>query len=333
MSDRPLQRTVSPPTPVPNQPITPPAHSLHVSAREVKPTDDRWLGGMSWVPETKGLGWATWDALPLDDEGAAATGGPGPKSEPGPGADELRYQPFFIELASECSAVVDATLDIQARAERQLEAITPLALEEEFWDGLLRPSNLSLRRSTPAVSAYNGQGPDHDDEDDGSPLAHNRLRSGILNPSFVNGSTLTAVTPAVALRLLTLGLARSEVPAKGMIHAPAPLVEAWDAAGMLEKDGPRLITKSRGDIVVAYSGGSWSGPHGLGNDGNADVDTHWAFATDMVEYRLTSPEALERTKSEAWERRTGRMRFRIERVAAITTDLSSLFAVKVDTLT
>lgn len=313
-------QTVAPPTPIVPAPATAPRHSLLTSAQIVNEPDDRWMGGMAWVPEVCGLGWSVWDPRPLNDAGATLTGDDRPlKAEAGDGADESIYQPFFIELEADCSAALHQQ-DLQARARRQLEGITPMALEAEFWDGSLRASNFALVR-TPAQYAW------------APTSAHERIRDGILNPSYSDGSTLTAVSPAVGLKLLSAALARSETPARGMIHAPAPLVEAWNQNGALERDGTRLITRGRGDIVACYSGGSWAGPTAVTGSGeDASTTALWAYATGPVQIRLSEPEPYQ-TMPGAFKRRLNRIAYRIERVAAVTVDPCGTFAVQINPYT
>ena len=325
--------TLSPPTPITPAPATAPRHSLLASGQLVTEDSNRWMGGMEWVPEVCGLGWGVWDPCPLDDEGDPITGRDTYyKSDAGEGADSGVYQPFYVELNSSCHASLHQA-DLDTRARRQLEAITPLAIEGEFWDGTLRATNFSLRGGTPAQYAW-----------DPSPdpvIPHDQIRPGILNPSYDDGATLTAVSPSIALRLLTAALARSGVAARGTIHAPAPLVEAWYQNGSLKEDGVRLITKSRGDVVVSYSGGSWSGPSELGEGGTSDLTGFWAYGTGPVQIRLSEPEILD-TPEVAYRRSGGArsyansvptIEYRVERVAAVTTDPCLSVAVLVSPYT
>lgn len=299
-------------------PVTPAAHSLLVSALPVTENDDRWLGGLVWVPEVCGVSAGVWDPYPVDEAGDPLPPGDNYKSEPVDGAEQVYYHPFTVELESVCSASLHQA-DLKARALRQLEAYTPTMVEGEFWDGTLRAQNFSLVRSTPATSV-------------------NPTELASAGSAVSGGVVGTAVTPETALALLTTGLSKCSGGNRGFIHAPAALVELWTAGGGLRDDGPRLVTKGRGDIVVAYSGGTGRGPGGS----SASLASMWAYATGPVQLRLSGAEVYADMPSSpgprsgagqsagAMHTRTNKIRYRVERQAAVTADPCCAFAVSAD---
>lgn len=300
--------SVGPLRPVPPPPATPPLHSLVASAQPVNETDDRWLAGITWAPETCGVEWGVWDPCPIDDAGHAATG-TNYKSEAGGGAPIQVYSPFTVELESTCNAAM-FQMDLEARARRQLEAYTPRAVELEFWTGSLRPDNFSLVRSTPATVVDVTQ-------DRANPTAF-----GVV------GSTSVPSPDEEALVLLASALRSANAGSRGMIHASSALVERWATKNFLKEDGARLVTKARGDVVVAYTGTDSSGPQGL-STGNRVATTAqaWAYATGMCMLRLSPVEVYANTMGEILDHRDNRIRYRVERSAAVTTEGCASFAV------
>lgn len=300
-------------------PVTPAAHSLIVSALPVTETDDRWLGGLVWVPEVCGVAPGVWDPYPVDEAGDPLPPASNYKSNADDVDDvaQVAYHPFTVELESKCGASLHQA-DLRARALRQIEAYTPTMVEGEFWDGTLRAGNFSLVHGTPSTA-----------------VNPTELAS---SGSAVSGGVIgTAVAPEKALALLTTGLSKCAGGNRGFIHAPAALVELWAAGGGLDTDGARLVTKGRRDIVVAYSGGTGRGPGGSA----ASLASMWAYATGPVQVRLSSAEVYADMPSSggrswpgqsagAMHTRTNTIRYRVERQAAVTADPCCAFAVSAD---
>lgn len=311
--------SIGPLRPITPPPATPPLHSLVASAQLVNETDNRWQAGMTWIPETCGVTWGVWDPCPIDSSGAPATG-TNFKSVAGAGAAVQKYSPFTVELESTCNAAM-YQMDLEARARRQLEAYTPRAVELEFWTGSLRPDNFSLVRGTPTTLVDVTQ-------DRANPGAFGIVDNGAM------------VTDGQGLDLLGAALRSANAGSRGMIHAPAHIVERWARRQYLKEDGPRLITRARGDIVVAYTGTDSSGPQGLASGARVATRAQaWIYATGMCQLRLSDTEVYAGMPTAAggsagaFVASDNRIRYRVERTAAVTTEGCASFACRVPGVT
>jgi hypothetical protein len=215
--------------------------------------------------------------------------------------EPIVYQPFIIEVPYTCSSFGFQAADYEKRAMRQLEATKHKALEHEFWTGTRTPENPSLVNSTP-----------NDDDH-------------VLNPG--GAAAPVAVTPGVALMVLSQALANCGSGGRGMIHATPGLVERWVNLTGVQCDADLIWTCARGDIIVDGSGYPGTGPEGQPAPGPNQV---WAYATGMVNIRMGEPEVFPKEFSEALDRRTNTVTYRGEVVASAVHDLCCTFAVLVD---
>jgi hypothetical protein len=190
---------------------------------------------------------------------------------------------------------------------RQLAAGTGKAIEREFWTGELNLANINLRYWTPAAN--------------------------IVNPG--GWAAPVAVNPALGLALLEQALGVCSTGSRGMIHTP-PVVAERLAQWYLIDDDPacdegecRMLTRSRGDIVIVGSGYDRTvGPFAAANE-LADTEA-WIYATGMVDIRLGEPMIYPETMAEALDRATNTVTYRGERTAAVNPDGCCMFAVLVD---
>lgn len=287
-------------------PATPASHGLIASSVSPTDPDDRWMGGLVWQPELCNVAGGSWVPCPVD-----ANGDPIDLIDKSSGDDwdplpAVRYTPFVVELESVC-AMLPAS-ELAARAVRQLEAYTPKYVEEAFWTGVSgAPGNFTLAAGTSNLTY-------------GSAPAAGRAPGGVLAAS--------AVSAGHALDLLAEGAADGAAGSRAMIHVPARLGERWARLGYLERDGVKLVTRGRGDVVAVYAGSVGSGPVGHGSATPA-TDQLWAYVTPMTSVRLSTAELYSQLP-ESLHHRTNKLRYRVERSAAVTTEGCYSAAVLVD---
>lgn len=291
-----LRKVVEPP------PATAPLHGLVTSVRDVsdREPDNRWEGGFGFLPETcmHVYAWSPACAASGGKPGAGAKHAPDDPSEP---VGEL---PFTLYTTFRCVTAGAPSRDDIGRVTRALEAGTSKGLESEFWSDTLGLGNFSLVNSTPNHAAD--------------------ATGGILNPG---GATPTSVERHLGLALLSQGRADCALGSRGVIHAPVALVELWGMYGYLEKDGRALVTKVRGDIVVAGSGYPGTGPAGQPPTPAGKV---WAYATGMVEVRLSTVEIVPDREAWAIDHRLNQIAYLAERTVAADTDGCCPHAVLID---
>lgn len=154
---------------------TPPLHSLLVTADQPTIENDRWTLGFQFQPENC-IEAEVWDPQCT----AGGEEGVDFKSDAPPNRDTVYYDPYIVETAFTCRTLGFGSIDYAGRAQRQLQAATPKAIEREFWAGTLKPWNFNLVHNT--LNAPAGQ------------------YGGILNAGgagyISHGPVLAATTPA-----------------------------------------------------------------------------------------------------------------------------------------
>ena len=219
----------------------------------------------------------------------------------------LQYQPFVVEVPYTCSTWGFQENDYTGKAMRQLDAGTGKAVEREFWTGELNIANINLQYWTPG--------------------------GNILNPG--GWADPVAVNVALGLALLEQALASCATGSRGMIHAPAVVIERMAQWYLLDddpgcdEDECRLLTRGRGDVVVCGAGYEPQvGPLAAFHD--ISPTESWVYATGMVDVRLGEPMIYPETIAEALDRATNTITYRGERTAAVNPDGCCMFAVLVD---
>jgi len=215
--------------------------------------------------------------------------------------EPIEYAPFIIEVPYTCSSFGFQAADYEAKALRQIDVAKGKALEYEFWTGQKDPDNLNLVYGTP-----------NDDDH-------------ILNPG--GAAAPVAVSPGLALVLLSQALANCGTGSQGMIHATTGLAERWGQLSMYNEDQVGLLLTSRCDIIVSGSGYPGTGPNGQPPPGPHEV---WVYATGMVAIRMGAPMLIPETFSEAFDRHTNTVTYRGEITASAVHDGCCSFAVLVD---
>ncbi len=298
-----MVRVLAPAQVVECPPATAPPHGLRTAARQIFEPDNRWEAGLTFDPETC-LSVRTWDPA-CGTDGSDA----GDFEDADDPPDLLVVRPFQIYVPVTCNSQGYSVRDLEGRATRGLDAGTSKGMEQVFWSGLAGTANYSLVGSTPNVqgNAWDGT-------------------AGVLNASATTAPV--AVSPSTALSLLSQSLGACGLGGRGMIHASPFLVEQWGGNGHIGKDGDRLITKGREDIIVAGSGYSGNGPTG-NPAATGTASARWAFATGMVEYRLGEIDLVSDKIAEVLDRKQDTVTWIAERMVAITTDACCTFAVLV----
>lgn len=279
--------------------VSPPAHSLVVSAIPVTEPDDRWEAGFEFCPELC-VEPAVWSPLcvgtpsyagGLETKSVALTGGPGQPGGPCDPGGTIPYFPFIIESPVECGTRGFAEQDYVGRARRQVEAITPKALEGEFWTGAEVPDN----------------------------------------PHLADGDAVTVIAGGPydarrAVAALNQAIAECASGGRGMIHGTPEAITVLGGSELLAEDGGRLVTRVMRNIVVAGTGYPGTGPNGAA----PAAGTSWLYATGMVQVRLSDIRVVPDTFAEALDRATNMVNYRGERTAAASWDTCCHFAVAVN---
>jgi hypothetical protein len=281
-------------------PATPPLHGLRDSARFIPEVSDRWEMGVRLQPETCATvkAWSSFCAPDREDF-----------DDPDGPSEPLELKSFVLYRGLECDAQSLIASDLEARARRQLEAGTSKGMEAQFWSDDLGLDDWSLVKSTP-----NSQG-----GVDGT--------IGILNADAATAPV--AVSPRLALARLGRALGSCGLGGRGMLHVTADVAEFWVGNGHVEAEGQRLVTKTRGDIVVVGSGYPGTGP--AGNPSATPLaDQSWVYATGMIEYRMTDPRTEGSLPAEVVYRPQNLADFYVQRTVQLSLDGCCVFAVLVD---
>lgn len=253
------------------------------------------MKGMEFVPETC-LSVRNWDPICNSSTGTPA----GDFEDASVPPDAVLVRPFQLYLPVTCDAQSSVARDLPGVAQRGLEAGTSKGMEQVFWSGIANSGNFSLVGSTPNVQgdAFTGV-------------------SGVLNASATTAPV--GLSPDRAIATLTQFLGACGLGSRGMIQAPPFVVQLWGGLGHLDKDGERLVTESRGDIVVPGAGYPGTGP--TGNPAAVPTSTAmWAYATGMVEYRLGDIDLVSDQIAEVLERKQNVVTWTAERMVAVTND-------------
>jgi len=212
--------------------------------------------------------------------------------------DDLRWiqvNPFGIIAADRCLTVGWSAQDRKARVLRQLELITPKALETELWSGVYR-----------------------------------RELEGAETGMYLSSTAATTVEgnaqkPKVGLALLEQALAECSTGFQGVIHLP-PLVGTMIGMDM-QRDGDQL-TSANGNSIVIGTGYDRRGP---GDDSAPTSKTQsWIYATGPVFVHLGADELVTVTPDQAVDPKTNESTWVAERPASVHWDGCCHFAVKVD---
>lgn len=289
-------------------PGTAPDHNL-VAAAWPGQVNPEWADPEDW---RKGVQWKPWNCVeagPWDPNCAAY-----PKENlPEPPDVEPTYEvdswvihtEYGCTLPGGASALTDEYQDI---ALEQNRLATPKALEFQFWVGTLTSRFQSLDTESTQVT---GADPD---------------ASGQREATLI-GDGVTPYDRQVGLALIGQGLANAGAGSKGMIHAPAWIVELWYGDGLLTIDSDGyLVTQVRGDRVVAGSGYPGTGLDGLAVTGTES----WIYGTGPVEFYLDEPRIEDVEVASSLDRTTNEVIYHATRSALTRFDPCSHVSTLID---
>jgi hypothetical protein len=207
----------------------------------------------------------------------------------------VNVTPFGIIAQDKCLTVGWSVEDRRARVIRQLELVTPKAVETELWSGFYKQE---------LENAETGM--------------------------YLSSTTATTVDPGaqkpkVGLGLLEQALAQCSTGFQGVIHM-TPLVGAMIGVDM-QRDGDQL-TSSNGNSIVIGTGYDGRGP----GDNNAPTSKfiHWIYATGPVFVHLGANELITVSDDQAVNTKTNESTWVAERPASVHWDGCCHFAVQVD---
>jgi hypothetical protein len=207
--------------------------------------------------------------------------GNAPDLESSSSSEIATAHPFVVQGIDSCSTFGWAPRDYEGRARRMLEAQQSRQIAKEFWSG--------------AIATASGNGDTFLADD---PIEVTTVASSVLNAFGVLEAALAGVAGK-----------------RGMIHCtPQALLHAV-ASNALVQVGPLWLTPF-GTIVVADEGYDGSGPTGA-----LAGATQWAYASTLVQVRLSPvdiiPGSLADARAYATDRATNLTVIRTVRLALL----------------
>lgn len=203
--------------------------------------------------------------------------------------------PFLVWAGDKCSTIGFQARDYEGRARRLLEATQSARIAQEFWTG-----DLSASASL-----------------DNTPLAD----------AAADTLTTSAVSVLNGMALLEAGLADCGDGRRGMIHVTPQVFMLAYAERIIEAQG-QIYTTPLGTIVVADAGYDGTGPNG-----EPASTTQWAYATSMVQVRLSDVVITPDTFQAAVIRETNSIEYRAGRMALVQWDQCCHFAAQINVAT
>lgn len=203
--------------------------------------------------------------------------------------------PFLVWAGDKCSAIGFQARDYEGRARRLLEATQSARVAHEFWQGEIAAAE-SL---------------------DNVPLAD------------ASSDTVTTTEASVrnAFGLLEGALADCGDGRRGMIHVTPQVFTHAQSWGLVVQQGQLWVT-AVGTIVVEDAGYPGTGPNGEPAD-----TTQWAYATSLVQVRLSALDITPETFVEAFDREVNLVEYRAQRLALVQWDQCCHFAAEVNIAT
>jgi hypothetical protein len=203
------------------------------------------------------------------------------------------YRPVGVRFADACSTLGGA-LDTE-RLRRIAEATTPFVIARELWDGAMGQAD------SWAVSG----------------VTYTNARLADTSATIVTGSATTLQGRLAALEQAAVEASRGQ---RIMIHLPT--IGTGDLAQYVRREGPNTLTRQDNLVVVD------AGYPGTGPAGQAVGATAWAYATSMVQVRM-SPLEIITDPAQTVDRATNTLTAWAERVFAATFDPCVHFAVQI----
>jgi len=222
----------------------------------------------------------------------------------------LRYVPFYIDVESFASTFSLPGEDRFARVVAQLKAVTQKALEYEYWEGV-------------AARGLVSTGPDVFDSGEDNMY----LRRASLSVVPVSG----AFNPQISLMHLEQAISSSPIGENGVIHMTRDIASVLGSRLIYKKgedeSSGRAMTRL-GTSVIIGSGYTGNGPIGDSNAA-ASATNKWMYATGPVNVHLGKVEIVNENLAQGQDVTINNMRIKAYRPAAVFSDPSMHFAMRV----
>jgi hypothetical protein len=212
----------------------------------------------------------------------------------------LEYQPFFIDVEDFASTFGILGEDRYARIVAELNSVTQKALEREFWEGKAAQAdattNFYLSKASAATIPQAG-----------------------------------AFAPQIALMYLEQAISESPVGESGVIHMTRDVASILGSRLIYKKadgDTPGSVMTRLGTPVVIGSGYTGNGPIGA-TGAAASATNKWIYATGSVDVHLGKIEIVNPDLAQGVDATINNMRLKAYRPAAVLSDPSMHFAVRV----
>jgi len=213
----------------------------------------------------------------------------------------LDYQPFYIDVEDFASTFSLPGQDRFARVVSELKSVTQKALEYEYWEGKA------------ALSDATG----------------NFYLSKAATASILNSGT--AMKPENALMYLEQAIASSPTGQSGVIHVTRDVASILGSRLIYKKskngDTPSVMTRL-GTPVVIGSGYTGNGPIGT-TGATASATNKWIYATSEVDVHLGKIEIVNENLGQGADVTINDMRIKAYRPAAVYSDPSIHYTVRV----
>jgi hypothetical protein len=212
----------------------------------------------------------------------------------------LEYQPFFIDIEDFASTFGILGEDRYARIVAELNSVTQKAVEREFWEGKAAQAdattNFYLSKASAATIPQSG-----------------------------------AFDPQIALMYLEQAISDSPVGENGVIHMTRDVASILGSRLIYKKgegDTPGSVMTRLGTPVVVGSGYTGNGPIGA-TGAAASATNKWIYATGSVDVHLGKIEIVNPDLAQGVDATINNMRLKAYRPAAVLSDPSMHFAVRV----
>lgn len=216
-----------------------------------------------------------------------------PESYPPPRPDGVYYRPVGLRFAEQCTTLAGG-LDTE-RLRRIAEANTPFAIARELWNGALGQTDSWTIRGQSHTNAY------------------------LASPA---ATTVTSLATVLRDDLARLEQAAVEAAQGQRIMLHLPTLVTGSLTEYVRRVGQDLLTRQDNVVVVD------AGYPGTGPNGEAVGATAWAYATGMVQVRI-SPLQVVTDPSQTVDRTTNTVTAWAERVFAAAFDPCVHFAVQI----
>lgn len=212
----------------------------------------------------------------------------------------LEYQPFFIDVEDFASTFGLLGEDRFARVVKELEAVSQKALEYEYWEGKAAQAdataNFYLSKQGAAVVPVAG-----------------------------------AFAPQIALMYLEQAISGSPTGENGVIHMTRDVASILGSRLIYKKgdgDTPGSVMTRLGTPVVIGSGYTGNGPIAA-TGATASATNKWIYATGAVDVHLGKIEIVNEDLGQGVDATINNMRIKAYRPAAVLSDPSMHFAMRV----